>query len=434
MNHDECQHHIDPVSNRLRKLTAANRSLAEIESLNELLLRLMDLAKEVTVAEASLLFLYNSATNLLEVVSISDDRFGDRASELYKGRDSIKLKIGEGVAGWVAQHRKAVIIENAQKDSRLSKRADIQRGLSTRTLISVPLVYRDELLGVLSVVNSRGKPFFDSEDLTILESFADLSAVAIIRARLLEHRIEQERLRAELAAAANIQKLFWPKMPELGDGSHVWGFSEPAASVGGDLYDVIPLPDGSWLVYVADVAGKGLPAALMMAALSAKIRSLSPLQNEVHKLLADVNKEMYELMSEEGFFATMVMSRYWPGTGTVHIARAGHQYPLWVMNNGFQELSNIHGIPIGIEFGAEYEKAKFVLSPGEAILLVTDGITEAENEKGELFGNDRLTDYFKLATGPPWAQGLLEKIDSWRGDAVMNDDLTILELWRDPQG
>jgi serine phosphatase RsbU (regulator of sigma subunit) len=434
MNHDECQQHIDPVSNRLRKLTAANRSLAEIESLNELLLRLMDLAKEVTVAEASLLFLYNSATNLLEVVSISDDRFGDRASELYKGRDSIKLKIGEGVAGWVAQHRKAVIIENAQEDSRLSKRADIQRGLSTRTLISVPLVYRDELLGVLSVVNSRGKPFFDSEDLTILESFADLSAVAIIRARLLEHRIEQERLRAELAAAANIQKLFWPKMPELGDGSHVWGFSEPAASVGGDLYDVIPLPDGSWLVYVADVAGKGLPAALMMAALSAKIRSLSPLQNEVHKLLADVNKEMYELMSEEGFFATMVMSRYWPGTGTVHIARAGHQYPLWVMNNGFQELSNIHGIPIGIEFGAEYEKAKFVLSPGEAILLVTDGITEAENEKGELFGNDRLTDYFKLATGPPWAQGLLEKIDSWRGDAVMNDDLTILELWRDPQG
>jgi len=434
MNHDECQHYIDPVSNRLRKLTAANRSLAEIESLNELLLRLMDLAKEVTAAEASMLFLYNSAANLLEVVSISDDRFGDRASELYKGRDSIKLKIGEGVAGWVAQHRKAVIIENAQEESRLSKRADIQRGLSTRTLISVPLVYRDELLGVLSVVNSRGKPFFDNEDLTILESFADLSAVAIIRARLLEHRIEQERLRAELAAAANIQKLFWPKMPELGDGSHVWGFSEPAASVGGDLYDVIPLPDGSWLVYVADVAGKGLPAALMMAALSAKIRGLSPLQNEVHKLLADVNKEMHELMSEEGFFATMVLSRYWPGTGKIHIARAGHQYPLRVMSHGFQELSTIHGIPIGIESGAEYDKAELVLSPGEAILLVTDGVTEAENEKGELFGNDRLTGYFKLATGPPWAEGLLRKIDSWRGGAAMNDDLTILELWRDSKG
>ena len=429
MDHDECQHYIDPVSSRLRKLTEANRSLAEIESLDDLFPRLMDLAKEVTAAEASLLWLYNSESHFLEVVSISDDRFGDKAAELYKG--SVKLRMGEGISGWVAENRTAVMIEDAQRDPRFSKQADKQRGLTTITLICVPLVYREELLGVLSVLNSRNKPFFDKEDLTILESFADLAAVAIVRSRLLEHRIEQERFQAELNAAAKIQKLFWPKIPEIGEGSHVWGFSEPALSVGGDLYDVIPMPDASWLLYVADVAGKGLPAALMMAALSAKIRSIVSLQNEVHQLLANVNKEMHELMSEEGFFATMVVSRYWPRTGKMHIARAGHQYPLRVMDNGFQELSNIHGIPIGIEFEAEYEKAEFVLSPGEAILLVTDGITEAENEKGVLFGNDRLTDYFKLATGPPWAQGLLEKIDSWRGNAVMNDDLTIVELWRD---
>jgi sigma-B regulation protein RsbU (phosphoserine phosphatase) len=431
MNHNECQHYIEGVSNRLRKLTEANRSLAEIESLDDLLARLMDLAKEVTTAEASLLMLYNSKSCFLEIVSINkDDLFGDRADELFKG--SVKLKMGEGIAGWVAQNRKAVMVEDAQSDPRFSKRADKRRDLTTRTILSVPLVHREELLGVLSALNSRDKPFFDNEDLAILESFADLAAVAIIRSRLLEHRIEQERFRAELNAAAKIQKLFWPKMPELGEGSHVWGFSEPAASVGGDLYDVIPMPDESWLVYVADVAGKGLPAALMMAALSAKIRSIAPLHNEVNKLLAHVNKEMHELMSEEGFFATMVLSKYWPGTGRVQTARAGHPNPLWVINHGVQALPKLHGISIGIEFGTEYEKAEFVLSPGEAILLVTDGITEAENEKGELFGNDRLTDYFKLATGPPWAQGLLGKIDSWRGDAVMNDDLTILELWRDP--
>jgi phosphoserine phosphatase RsbU/P len=431
MDHNECQHYIDPVSSRLRKLTEANRSLAEIESLGELFPRLMDLAKEVTVAEASLLLLYNSATNLLEVASISDDLFGDKAEELYKGK--VKLGMGEGIAGWVAQNRKAVMIEDAQNDSRFSKRTDKKRDLSTRTILSVPLVQREELLGVLSVLNSKNKPFFDNEDLMLLESFADLAAVAIVRSRLLEHRIEQERLRAELSAAAKIQKLFWPKIPEIGEGSHVWGFSEPALSVGGDLYDVIPVPDASWLLYVADVAGKGLPAALMMAALSAKIRSIAPLQNEVDKLLANVNAEMYELMFEEGFFATMVMSRYWPGTGKVHIVRAGHQYPLRVMNHGFEELSNLRGIPIGIEPKAEYEKAEFVLTPGEAILFVTDGVTEAENEKRELFGNDRLTDYFEMANGPPWAEGLLKKIDSWRGGAAMNDDLTVLELWRDPQ-
>jgi sigma-B regulation protein RsbU (phosphoserine phosphatase) len=197
-------------------------------------------------------------------------------------------------------------------------------------------VHREELLDVLSALNSRGKPCFDQEDLALLESFADLAAVAIIRSRLLEHRVEQEHFRAELEAAAKLQKLFWPKMPELGDGSRVWAFTEPATEVGGDVYDVIPMPDGSWLVYVADVAGKGLSAALMMAALSAKIRSLAPLHNDVSKLLAHVNQEMHELMSEEGFFATIVLGKYQPKTGRVQIVRAGHPYPLWVTDSGLR--------------------------------------------------------------------------------------------------
>jgi serine phosphatase RsbU (regulator of sigma subunit) len=430
MDHNECQPHIDPISSRLRKLAEANRSLAEIESLDDLFPRLMDLAKDVMAAEASVLFLYNSDNRLLEIASEKDVLF---IPQNEKFKTPVKMKIGEGLASWVARHRRAAMIKDAQNDPRFSKAADKRRDLTTRTVLSVPLVQRDELLGVLSVLNTTNKPHFDNEDIALAESFADLAAVAIVRSRLLKHRVEQERFRAELDAAAKIQKLFWPKLPVLGEGSHVWAFSEPAASVGGDAYDVIPMSDGSWILYVTDVAGKGLTAALMMAALSAKIRSIAPLHHEVNQLLANINVEMYALMSEEGFFATMVMSRYWPQTGKIHVARAGHPYPLWVRNNEFQELSNLHGIPIGIEPKAEYEKAEFVLTPGEAILLVTDGVTEAENENGELFGDDRLIGYFKLANGPPWAEGLLKRIDSWRGGAAMNDDLTVLELWRDPR-
>jgi sigma-B regulation protein RsbU (phosphoserine phosphatase) len=87
---------------------------------------------------------------------------------------------------------------------------------------------------------------------------------------------------------------------------------------------------------------------------------------------------------------------------------------------------------LGVEFGTEYEQTEFVLSPGEAILFITDGVTEAENEENELFGNDRITDYFGRAKGPPWAEGLLQRIDSWRGNTGANDDLTIVEIWRDP--
>ncbi|MEW6673078.1 MAG: GAF domain-containing SpoIIE family protein phosphatase [Thermodesulfobacteriota bacterium] len=426
MNPKERQQDIETVSNRFKKLAEANRSLVEIESLDELFLRFIDLAKEVTTAESSLFFLYNSESRLLEIVSVRDDRFGD------KRKSTVKFKMGEGVTGWVAQNRKAVLIEDAQKDSRFSRLADKHRNFTTRSLLSVPLVYREELLGVLTAVNARYKPFFDNEDLALFESFADLAAVAIIRARLLEQRIEQDRLRTELKAAAKIQKLFWPKVPELGVGSHVWAHSEPAGSVGGDLYDVIPMPDKSWLVYVADVAGKGLPAALMMAALSAKVRSIAPLHHEVAKLLANVNDTMYALMSDEGFFATMLLSKYWPETGRVQIARAGHPYPLWVINHGVRELPKLDGIPIGIELGAEYKQTEFVLSPGESILLITDGVTEAENEQGGWFGNVCLFNYFKEANGPPWAEGLLERMDSWRGNAPVNDDLTMVEIWRDP--
>jgi sigma-B regulation protein RsbU (phosphoserine phosphatase) len=97
-----------------------------------------------------------------------------------------------------------------------------------------------------------------------------------------------------------------------------------------------------------------------------------------------------------------------------------------------RELPKLDGLPIGVKSGTEYDKTEFVLSPGEAILFITDGVTEAENEKSDLFGDDRLTGYFKEAKGPPWAEGLLERIDSWRGNAAMNDDLTMVEIWRDP--
>jgi serine phosphatase RsbU (regulator of sigma subunit) len=430
MNHIACEPYIEAVSNRLRKLTEANHSLAAIESLDDLFPRLLDLAKEVTDSEASSLMLYNSESHLLEFASIKDDVMGDRADDVLMS--SVKLKMGEGIAGWVAENRKAVMVEDAQRDPRFSKRADKQSGFVTRTMLAVPLIHQEELLGVLNVLNSRVKPFFETEDLALLESFADLAAVAITRSRLVEERIEQERFRAELRAAAEIQKLFWPQLPELGQGSHVWAFSKAAASVGGDLYDVIPMPDESWLVYVADVAGKGLPAALIMAALSAKIRSEAPLHREVNELLANVNKAMHELMAEEGFFATIVLSKYWPRSGRVQTVRAGHLHPLWVSNRGFREVPKLNGIPLGVELETEYERTEFVLSAGESILFITDGVTEAENEENELFGNDRLTYYFGAAKGPPYAEGLLERIDSWRGNAAANDDLTIVEIWRDP--
>jgi serine phosphatase RsbU (regulator of sigma subunit) len=170
----------------------------------------------------------------------------------------------------------------------------------------------------------------------------------------------------------------------------------------------------------------------MMAALSAKIRSLAPLHDDASKLLVHVNHEMHELMSDEGFFATIVLGKYWPKAGRVQIVRAGHPYPLWVTDGGLRELPQIDGIPLGIKPDTVYDAKELDLSHGEAIILLSDGVTEAKNEIGELFGDDRLAGYFQAAQSVPWAEGLLERIDAWRGNAAMNDDLTLVEIWRNP--
>gem|GEM_PF-426824 len=417
------------LGGRLRRLIEANHSLADMESLEELLPRLLELAKDVTGAEASSVMLYNPRRNVLEFASVRDEEAGERIAEILKSK--VTLKMGEGIAGWVAQQRKPVIVRDAQNDPRFFGQADKQTGFVTKTLLCVPLIHQAELLGVISVLNSKDKPSFDTEDQELLESFANLAAVAIIRSRLFETRIKEERLEAKLEAAAKIQALFWPKLPDkLGAGSRVWAVSIPAAFVGGDLYDVIPMPDGSWLIYVADVSDKGLPAALLMASLSTRIRSEALLHREVGELLRNLNDAMFDLMADEGFFATIVLGRYWPGTGRLELALGGHLPPLWVAAKGLRPLPQLKGRALGVTPGLQYEKREIMLSPGESLLFITDGVTEAENKRGERFGDHRVVDYLRSTPGPPWGKGLLDALGTWRDGAEASDDITLLEIWR----
>jgi len=242
---------------------------------------------------------------------------------------------------------------------------------------------------------------------------------------------QSAQLRVQLETATKIQSLFWPKIPDLNEGGHIWAVSVPATYVGGDLYDVIPLPDDSLLAYVADVSDKGVPAALIMAALSTKIRSEALVQGEVDKLLETVNDRMYSLTSEEGFFATIALARYWPSSGKMQLALGGHLSPLWIGDGEIRNLPQIEGMSLGVKLDVHFETKEILLSPGESILFFTDGVVEAENENNELLGNDRLISYIKNAKGPPWGKGLLDYISDWRGNSSANDDLTILEIWRD---
>ncbi len=245
---------------------------------------------------------------------------------------------------------------------------------------------------------------------------------------VLEQSTELEK---QLKTATKIQTLFWPEIPELEAGAHIWAVSIPASYVGGDLYDVIKLPDGSLLAYVADVSDKGVPAALIMAALSSKIRSESRVHNDIGQLLSSINSSMYNLISEEGFFATIVIVRFWPKSGKMQLALGGHLQPLLIVKDGLGDMPQLNGVSLGITANANYDKKEITLSPGESILLYSDGLIEAENEEKELFGNERLIRYAKHKKDRHIGEGLLDEIRKWRGNATINDDLTMLEIWRD---
>lgn len=243
---------------------------------------------------------------------------------------------------------------------------------------------------------------------------------------------QSTQLENQLKTASKIQTLFWPELPAPEGGIRTWAVSQPASYVGGDFYDAIILPDKSVLAYVADVSGKGVPAALIMAAVSTKIRAEASLQQNLNLILRAVNGSMYELASTEGYFATMLLLKYWPRMRKIEMIRAGHINPVLVSPTGVREISGLKGVSLGVMEEVDYELAELVLEPGESLLLFSDGVSEAENASVEQFGYQRLIDQLSTSKSFPHGEGLLESVREWRGQAVVNDDLTIFEIGCDP--
>ncbi len=187
---------------RMKNLIRASHDLARVESLDELFPMLMGLAREVTHAEAASVLQYIPEEDILEF-KLADNENIPGATAILKER--VTLGLGEGIAGWVAQNRQSVNIGDVRSDQRFYKRADEDTGFVTQAILCSPVVHEAELLGVLQVLNPKYGTRFDEEDQLILEAFADLSAVAIVRSRLLETRVAQERLLAKKNAAAIVE-------------------------------------------------------------------------------------------------------------------------------------------------------------------------------------------------------------------------------------
>jgi len=321
-----------------------------------------------------------------------------------------------------------------EKWTKLKPATENDRALTVgeRLLIAIPLLIKSDLFGVLLVEEAEGARRFRSRRLKIVNGIAQQIALAIQNDRLQDEVVVRERLETEIQLARQIQESFIPETLPQHPGWELAARWKTARQVGGDFYDVMELPENRLGIIIADVADKGVPAALFMALTRTLIRAavaenLSPAEalNRVNNLLIPDTRQ--------GMFVTAVYGILDQETGEFVYANAGHNPPLWIRSPDSVETLSRTGIALGVTYSNPMSQRMIRLNPGESLLLYTDGLTEAFSSDGRMFGDTRLLDAIHSDRSTT-ASGLLDIVESNLNDFIgfqpLSDDLTLLVVRR----
>jgi len=296
--------------------------------------------------------------------------------------------------------------------------------------IAVPLRARSEILGILLLgASSRGDSYTWGEK-QVLRQCADQLTLMIENARLTSRVVEQERLRRDLALAAEVQKRLLPSSAPAATGAAFAAVSLPARTVGGDYYDFLDLGDQRIGIALADIAGKGIPAALLMAVVQASLRSVAgDGETSLPQLAAKINELLHRSTGSNGY-ATFFYAQLDERRRQLRYVNAGHNPPYLVRGPEIRELS-IGGTVLGLFPQMTYEEATVDLQSGDVVLAFTDGVTEALNVAEEEFGEQRLKDLVRSVVDLPADQisaRIAQTLKAWIRDTTQYDDLTFVVL------
>jgi len=361
-----------------------------------------------------------------------------RAKYIEKVLKAEEFPIGEGVVGEVAKNRKGVLIEDCTQDSRIVKHDD--PALEIRTVICVPIMFQDHVIGVLTICNSAdGLPFTET-DFSLVQALADQSGMAIHNNEFVKLQVEKKQIDVDLELAHSIQMMLLPeKLPEV-VGADIDVRYESSQMVGGDLYDVIPFGENLMGIAVADVSGKGIPASMIMAICRTNLRHFARPDECPAETLRRLNTAMAGEM-RPGMYITMVYAVFDLASNTVTFARAGHEKPL-ICREGVEgksssvEFLGSGGMPVGLVdadlFDEMIEPRTVEFRKGDVFVLYTDGITESMNSEGKEFTGIRLAERVKSLRKRPTKElndGVLENLERFTGgDRSGADDLTLLTV------
>ena len=299
--------------------------------------------------------------------------------------------------------------------------------------IVVPLVSQGELLGTLNLGRRLSDQPYSTDDRRLLGNLAAQVAPAMRVAQLVKEQEaeakERERIAYELRIASVIQQTLLPKeLPALA-GWEVDAFYRPARAVGGDFYDFIDLGDGHLGVVIGDVTDKGVPAALVMATCRSTLRSAALNSQDPGKVLAEVNEALVDEIPEN-MFVTCLYGILDPSSGELVFANAGHNLPYVWSDGGVSEL-RATGMPLGLLPGSRYDVKTVRLEAGQTMLLSSDGLVEAHDPGGEMYGFPRLIEQMeKHSGGADMIGALVSDLDDFRGELEQEDDVTFVSVRR----
>ncbi|TDJ63343.1 MAG: GAF domain-containing protein [Proteobacteria bacterium] len=336
----------------------------------------------------------------------------------------LRLRPDQGIVGETVSQNAPQIVRDVSKNANFSAVVDDDTGFVTHSIMCAPLTVRGQCIGALELINKRsGDRLFAASDLHLATTVASAAALAIHNARMAQALVEQERVRKELELAREIQLSLLPSAAPTTFPVH--GLNIPVREVSGDFFDYCEV-DGDRIYFsLADVSGKGMNAALLMAKTTSLLRCLAKSTDGPAELLSKVNAEICETASL-GMFVTIVAGYIYPATGVVELSNAGHQPPVyWRKDRPYEELMAT-APPIGILPELRFESTRIELGDG-SLYIFTDGVTESIAPDGTELGVEGLCAIIDATSGFDSVKRLdaiVEQIN--RQERKIHDDLTLL--------
>ena len=410
------------LADKLRMLLEITRKISRSLNLEEVLAQVMDTLDQLLPYDAAGIYIIRRDPHLSE---------GGTASlvfhaEAVRGYDieelmELRLRLGQGLIGWVAQMGEAVVVPDVRKDARY-----VNARKETRSEVVAPIISNDSVIGVFDL-ESDDLNAYTEDDKQLLMLLALQVAIIVEKAMLHEQLVEKKRLEAQLEVARQVQLALLPERDPEVDGFDISAYNFSTEEVSGDYYDFVkPYEDHLGLV-IADVSGKGVPASLLMAFLRASLRSAIHVGYAPNVAMAKVNHLLWESI-EPHQFVTAFYGMLDATNRTLAFVNAGHN-PLLVLNPDGPRFVERGGLPLGLFKDTRYYEYYLPIDAGQILVLYTDGATEAQSPDGQEYGRTRLVDAVRRSRDLRARQmidHIYNDIFEWTGGRGSGDDVTFV--------